>query len=361
MRWWMAVLAVAAAVPGAVAQEQAQLSAAELERLQTRILQLMESTTAVVPGLARAAAPVMENARQSSQNLKAAPVRDYLPLQMEFLRNVRAFLELSDALPKPFPFPPEGKRQFTELRETLDRIDASFLAALEARESQLRSPDRDQLRRYAEANQKLPPPQPGRPRVVFLGDSITDGWRLNEYFPDRDFVNRGIGGQITSQMLARMKADVIDLKPQAVVFLGGTNDIARGIPLQDIENNISMIADLCELHRIRLIPASVLPVHDYNKDRNPAYEMTRRRPMEKIAALNRWLEAFARERGLLYLDYSSAMMDEKGYLKADYADDGLHPNAAGYRIMAPLALAAVDKTVKPGAPVEPPKRRRFPF
>jgi len=355
------LLAFTIALGMAAGQESAQLSASALEALQTRILQLMESTTAVVPGLARAAAPVIENARQSSANLKAAAVRDYLPLQIEFLRNTRAFLELADALPKPFPFPAEGKRQFTELREALDRADASFVATLESRENLVRSPDRDQLRRYAEANTTLAPPQAGRARVIFLGDSITDGWRLNEYFPDRDFVNRGIGGQITSQMLARMKADVIDLKPQAVVFLGGTNDIARGVPVNDIQNNIALIADLCEFHKIKFIPASVLPVHDYNKGQNPAYEMTKRRPMETISTLNRWIEAFARQRNLLYLDYSGAMMDDKGFLKADLADDGLHPNAAGYRIMAPLALAAVDKIVKAPPPTEAPKKRRFPF
>lgn len=352
----------ALAIHWAAAQPGAQLSVRELEALQTRVIQLMESTTAVVPGLARASAPVLEGARQSSANLKAAAVRDYLPLQSEFLRNGRAFLALADALPKPFPFPAEGKRQFTELRDALDRADASFVASLESRETLLRSPDRDQLARYADANTKLPLAQSGRARVVFLGDSITDGWRLNEYFPDRDFVNRGIGGQITSQMLARMKADAINLKPQAVVFLGGTNDIARGVPVADIQNNIALIADLCEFHKIKFIPASVLPVHDYNKAQNPAYEVTKRRPMETIATLNRWLEAFARQRGLTYLDYSSAMKDDRGFLKADLADDGLHPNAAGYRIMAPLALSAVEKTIKPAPQTEaPPKKRRFPF
>jgi lysophospholipase L1-like esterase len=152
--------------------------------------------------------------------------------------------------------------------------------------------------------------------VVFLGDSITDGWRLNEYFPDRDFVNRGIGGQITGQMLGRMKADVIDRQPAAVVVLAGVNDIARGAPIETIRNNLAMIADLAVAHRIKPVFASILPVHDYQ------------RPMATIRALNEWLAAMCRQRGFVYLDYFPAMADAGGFLRAELADDGLHPNAA---------------------------------
>ena len=110
--------------------------------------------------------------------------------------------------------------------------------------------------RYADDNRKLGAPRPGKPRVVFLGDSITDLWRLNEYFPDRDFINRGISGQMASQMLGRMKADVIDLHPAAVVILAGTNDLAREIPLTAIEDDYLMLADLATAAKIKVIFAS---------------------------------------------------------------------------------------------------------
>ena len=156
---------------------------------------------------------------------------------------LRAYLSLADAVPKPFPFPEAARQQFAELRDNSTRLDAHFRALLDQKDAQLRTSDRDELERYADANRRLPP-DPRNPRVVFLGDSITDLWRLNEYFPDRDFVNRGISGQITGEMLARIKADVLDLHPEAMLILGGTNDLARGIPLTAIENNYWMMADL---------------------------------------------------------------------------------------------------------------------
>ena len=346
-------------VAGAPAQEKALLTYSQYNALYTRTLQLMDSTMSAVPGLARAAAPVMENARQAVANLKIAPTQPYSPMHLEIVRNVRAYLALADALPKPFPFPAEAKRQFAELREAVERAETSFAAMLEVKETQLRSPDRDNLQRYAEANARLGPPAAGKPRVVFLGDSITDGWRLNEYFPDRDFVNRGISGQITSQMLGRMKADVIDLKPEAMVLLGGTNDLARKIPVEAVTNNLSMIADLCAQHKIKLILASVLPVSDYHKDVNPAFEISRLRPPAQIEAINSWSRAYAARHGITYLDYSAAMKDERGMMKADMADDGLHPNAAGYRAMAPLVQDAIHELTKPAA--APARKKRFPF
>jgi len=348
-----------AAVSLSSAQERQLLTTAEYNTLYTRTIQLMDSTMSAVPGLARAAAPVMENARQAVANLKIAPTQPYSPMHLDIVRNVRAYLALADALPKPFPFPNEAKRQFAELRESVERAEASFAAMLEVKESQLRSPDRDNLKRYAEANAKLGPPVAGKPRVVFLGDSITDGWRLNEYFPDSGFVNRGIGGQITSQMLGRMKSDVIDLRPEIVVLLGGTNDLARGIPVETVTGNIEMIAALCAFNKIKLILASVLPVSDYHMHVNPSFEMTKRRPPQQIEALNRWARDFAGQKGIVYLDYAAAMKDERGMLKADLADDGLHPNAAGYRVMAPLVQAAIEQLAKPAA--APAKKKRFPF
>jgi lysophospholipase L1-like esterase len=311
----------------------------------------MESTSVLVPALARAGAPIVENARQAEANLRGGVVNPQdAPAHYDFLGNLRAFLALADALPRPSPFPREGHRQFHELRETADRVEQHFRALLSLKESQLRTPDRDNLRRYAEANAKLPPADARSPRVVFLGDSITDGWRLNEYFPDRDFVNRGISGQITGQMLGRMKADVIDRRPAAALILAGTNDIARGVPLEAIQNNLAMIAELAVAHQIKPIFASVLAVHDYHKDRNASWERSVQRPMATIRALNDWLIAFCRQRGFGYVDYFTAMVDERGFLKAELADDGLHPNAAGYRVMSPLALAAIEAALKPPAP-----------
>jgi len=341
------------------AQERARLTNMEAVTLYNRVVQLMESTTAAVPGLARAGAPLIETARQTVSTMRAsnAALQD-ATLHYAFLGNLRAYLNLADSMPKPHPFPLEGRRQLGELRESADRIEPHFRALLDAKEAQLRSPDRDQLARYAEANAKLPPPAPGKQRVVFFGDSITDGWRLNEYFPDRDFVNRGIGGQITGQMLGRMKADVIDRRPAAMVVLAGTNDIGRGIPLAAIQNNLVMIADLAVAHQIKPIFASVLPIHDYHKETDPSFERSQQRPMSTIRDLNTWLAALCKQRGFTYLDYYSALLDTSGFLKAELADDGLHPNGAGYRVMAPLALAAIERTLGPAQPEASKKGRR---
>jgi lysophospholipase L1-like esterase len=188
--------------------------------------------------------------------------------------------------------------------------------------------------------------------VVFLGDSITDAWKLAEYFPEKPFVNRGISGQITGEMLGRMKADVLDLKPAAMLVLAGTNDLARGVSVEVVKNNLSMIGDLARANGIRPIFASVLPVSDYAKDRPP---QTPLRPPEKIREINAWLQEQCRAKGYTYLDYHSATADERGLLRAELANDGLHPNAAGYQIMAPLALAAIEKTL---APAPATKKRR---
>jgi lysophospholipase L1-like esterase len=331
------------------------LSNKEAFDLYDRTVQLMESTAVVIPELARAGAPVTENARQALITLRGLG-RQNAGVTYSFLANVRAFLALADAVQKPSPFPEEAARQFNELRNGLIRVEENFRELLDEREREIANPDRDQLSRYAEANGKLGPPQPGKPRVVFLGDSITDAWRLNEYFTGRDFVNRGISGQITGQMLGRMKADVIDLKPAGVIVLAGTNDIARGIPLGTIQNNLAMIAALAQANNITPIIASVLPVSDYHKDQNPAWEMTKRRPPETIRSLNAWIQNFCRQRNYVYVDYYTALADQAGFLRAEAANDGLHPNSAGYRLMAPIALAAIDKAV-PAAQEKGGRRR----
>jgi len=324
-------------------------------------VQLIESTTITIPGLARAAAPVLENTRQALTNLQASPDQRHTGLTYSFLTNLRAYLALADSLPKPYPFPEEASKQFAELRAAADRVEIHFRALLENVQSRLRNPDRDNLSRYADANQKLPPPQPNEPRVVFFGDSITDGWRLNEYFPERDFVNRGISGQITGEMLGRMKADVIDLKPGAVLVLAGTNDIARGVPLTTIQNNLTLIATLAQAQKIKVVFASVLPISDYHKEENPRYMRSNERPPGTILQLNAWLRDFCRQQRHAYLDYFSEMADGSGFLKAELADDGLHPNTAGYRIMAPLAQAVIDKVLPPAQGPKQGRRRFFPF
>ena len=356
-RFALLCLAIAWAA-AAAAQQDALLSNADALKLYGRALQLMDSTKVVIPELARAGAPVAENAKQAADTMRATRADD-TRLTYTFMTNLRAYLELASAVPKPFPFPDAAKSQFAELRESLDRVESHFRALLDRKEAQLRSPDRDNLRRYAEPNQRLGPPKPDQPRVVFLGDSITDGWRLNEYFPERDFVNRGISGQITGEMLGRMKADVIDLKPSFVLVLAGTNDIARGVAPEVIQNNLVMIADLAEANKIKPMFASLLPVSDYHKDTNAQNERTKLRPPATISALNDWIRSFCKQRGYAYVDYFSKLVDSAGLLKADLADDGLHPNSAGYRLMAPVALETIDSAAKAAQPV--PKKRRWPF
>jgi lysophospholipase L1-like esterase len=207
--------------------------------------------------------------------------------------------------------------------------------------------DFGELGRYRAANAALKPPAPGENRVVFFGDSITDLWKIEEYFPGKPYLNRGIGGQTTPQMLIRFRQDVIDLHPKVVVILAGTNDIAGNtgpMRLEDIEADYASMADLAHAGDIRVVFSSVLPVHNYTPQ---SQNLFAGRPPEKILDLNRWLKNdVAAHPDCLYLDYFSAMVDDKGLLKRDLADDGLHPNAAGYKIMAPLAEAAIEKALK---------------
>jgi lysophospholipase L1-like esterase len=204
--------------------------------------------------------------------------------------------------------------------------------------------------RYREANSKLTPPAKGEERVVFMGDSITDSWKLDQYFPGAPYVNRGISGQTTSQMLIRFRPDVIALKPKVVVILAGTNDISSNtgpMTIEAIADNIASMVDLAHANGINVVLASVMPISDYNKDAqgNPIVR-TIRRPPAQIDALNKLLKIMAAKRRLVYLDYFSAMADEKGFLRADIADDGLHPNAKGYELIKPLAESAIKTALK---------------
>lgn len=203
--------------------------------------------------------------------------------------------------------------------------------------------DYGQLARYRDANSALKPPAPDENRVVFFGDSITDIWKLDDSFPGKHYVNRGIGGQTTSQMLVRFRQDVIDLQPKVVVILAGTNDIAGNtgpISNQDIEANLASMADLAKAHGIRVIFASILPVNNYTPE---SQEFFASRPPERILALNDWLKGYCAKNNLTYLDYFSAMVDNKRLLRRDLANDGLHPNQAGFAVMAPLAEKAIEQ------------------
>ena len=210
--------------------------------------------------------------------------------------------------------------------------------------------DYGQLARYRDANSVLPAPASNENRVVFFGVSITDIWKLDDSFPGKHYINRGIGGQTTSQMLVRFRQDVIDLQPKVVVVLAGTNDIAGNsgpIANQDIEANLASMAELAKAHGIKMIFASILPVNNYTPE---SQEFFASRPPERILALNGWLKDYCAKKDLTYLDYFSAMVDDKGLLKRDLANDGLHPNQAGFAVMAPLAEKAIEQNRKSVTP-----------
>ncbi len=193
--------------------------------------------------------------------------------------------------------------------------------------------------RYSEANEKIEKPAPGEKRVVFMGNSITDGWSnaRPDFFAGKPYINRGIAGQTTPQMLVRFRADVLNLKPAVVVILAGTNDIAENMgpsKLEWIENNILSMVQLAQLKGIKVVLCSVLPAFDYPW--KPGLQ-----PAEKIVALNKLLKADAEKFGLIWVDYFSPMADERNGLKAEYSGDGVHPNEAGYSVMEPLVEKAI--------------------
>jgi len=205
--------------------------------------------------------------------------------------------------------------------------------------------DFGQLKRYHDDDVKLGAPAPGEQRVVFFGDSITDIWKLDESFPGKHYINRGIGGQTTPQMLVRFREDVIDLHPAVVVILAGTNDIAGNTgeeTLEQIEGDYVSFAELAKANGIRLIFSSVMPINNYNQR---ALWFWLQRSPEKILALNEWLKRYCADNHLIYLDYFPAMVDGRGMLKVELTGDGLHPNAAGFAVMAPLAQAAIDQAL----------------
>jgi lysophospholipase L1-like esterase len=249
---------------------------------------------------------------------------------------VLASLALAQQAPEPTP------AQTAAANESLEKYRDSKAATLRN--------DFGELGRYREANAKLGPPAAGENRVVFFGDSITDMWPLEVYFPGKPYVNRGIGGQTTPQMLIRFRDDVINLQPKAVVILAGTNDIAGNtgpMTLEDIEGNYASMAEIAGTNGIRVIFSSVLPVHNYTPQ---SQNMFAQRSPAKILALNQWLRNYCTIHNLVYLDYFSALVDDKGMLKAETAEDGLHPNKVGYAVMGALAKTAIEKALAMPAP-----------
>jgi len=212
--------------------------------------------------------------------------------------------------------------------------------------------DWPELARYRDANLKVIAPTRGENRVVFMGDSITDSWddpKYGGFFPGKPYLDRGISGQTTPQMLVRFRADVIALRPKLAIILAGTNDLAGNTgptTLEAIEDNLASMAELARLNHIRVALASVLPVSDYETRDGKPIVQTLHRPPERIKALNAWIRKYVAENNLTYLDYYSAMIDEKGFLKAELSDDGLHPNRKGYAVMSPLAEAAIAEALK---------------
>jgi lysophospholipase L1-like esterase len=229
------------------------------------------------------------------------------------------------AAPAPAVAPVDTAKQIAEMRVKLD--------------------DWPQLGRYRADNAALAPTAPAEQRVVFYGDSITDGWGRGEgrgeFFPGKPYVNRGISGQTTPQMLVRFHQDVIDLHPAAVLILAGTNDIAGNtgpMTAEMTEDNFRSMVDLAQAKGIRVIIASILPMADFPW--TPGLH-----PAGKVQALNMWLQGYCADHSVTYVDYYSAMADADGGMKPGISFDGVHPNAKGYAIMAPLAQAGIDKAL----------------
>ena len=323
----------------------ALLSQPETQTTATRVLQLMESTSTVVPGLPRASDPLRQNTQAAAAALGKA-LRDPT-LTLQFMNDIKAYLALADSLPRPDFFPAAASQQFLQLRDELQRLDRHFQALLIRNQIDAHANDGDpyNLKRYALADSKQPTAT--SPRYVFLGDSATDLWRLNEYFTGKDFINRGIAGQTTNQILPRFLADVVALRPVGVIVLAGSSDIAAGMSASAIADNLVMIGDVAKAHGVLPIFASVLPASgDAAKTRTP----------EAIQKVNSWLRDYCIRESFVFIDYYTPMADLKGMMKPELSDDGVNPNARGYRVMSPLVLDAIDRLRDLNASLEDPAK-----
>ena len=227
---------------------------------------------------------------------------------------------------------------------TLLMVGVSFLCAPLAGQEEFLRDDWGSLARYRADNERLGSPDPGEHRVVFYGNSITDIWAgyFSSMFPGKAYIGRGISGQTTPQMLVRFRQDVIGLDPAVVVILAGTNDIAGNTgpsTLGMIQDNLVSMVELSEANGISVVLSSVLPASDYRW--RPGLE-----PAGKIVELNAWLREYASSRNAIYLDYHTMMSDERQALKSELSEDGVHPNEAGYQVMAPLVDAAIEEALR---------------
>ncbi len=336
----------------------ALLSVQETQLTTGKVLQLMEATAGTVPGLAKASDALRQTTQATVTALGKNPHDTTLTLQ--FINEVRGYLALADALPHPDFFPSNASQQFLELRDEQQHLDRHFQALLVREQLDLKANEADpyNLKRYAAANSKELEPTPSLPRYVFLGDSATDLWRLNEYFPAKDFVNRGIAGQTTSQMLPRFLADVVALRPVAVVINAGSADLAAGMTAIAIDDNLVMMGDVAKEHSVQPLFTSVLPASS---------EAAKTRTPDAVRKLNAWIRDYCIRENFIYVDYYTALADSKGMMKAEYTDDGVNPNGRGYRVMAPILLDGMDRlhdmitTPAPEDPSKPRRRLLLPF
>jgi acyl-CoA thioesterase I len=249
----------------------------------------------------------------------------------------------AQAAPTPAPGSPAQQPQATAAQPAAVQAKAPPAGAdawKKAHDEQLLT-DFPWLARFKHEDAQLPPPAPAEDRVVFMGDSITEGWHLDTSFPGKPYINRGISGQTSPQMLLRFRQDVIDLEPKVVVILAGTNDVAGNtgpMTLGETEDNLASMADLATMHRVRVVLCSVTPAFDFPWA--PGLQ-----PAPKIDELNEWIKNYASEKGYVFVDYHTALKDARDGLPAALSHDGVHPNPAGYAIMAPLAEAGIEKAL----------------
>lgn len=226
----------------------------------------------------------------------------------------------------------------------LQIIILTFLLLLNMDQSiQAQNNDWANLNRYKVDNLEIGLPNAGENRIVFMGNSITEGWKEldPDFFSNNGYINRGISGQTTPQMLVRFRPDVVNLKPKVVVILAGTNDIAGNTgpsTLEMIEDNIKSMVEIAKANNIKVIVCSVLPVFDYpwKPGLNPA---------QKIIDLNKWIKEYSFKNNIIYVDYFTSVADERNGLKKEYSEDGVHPNLAGYKLMEPLVVKAIEETL----------------
>jgi lysophospholipase L1-like esterase len=247
---------------------------------------------------------------------------------------------------------------YSQLVKEFDHEDNSCCLPIFAQRLVNQLEDWNQLSRYQVENQELEKKPYDPKRVVFMGDSITDFWKLAEYFPGKPYINRGISGQTTPQMLVRMYPDVIVHKPAAMVVLAGINDVSQNTgpsTAEMVEQNIMAMTDIAQHNGIKVILCSVLPISDYaffkmqaSGKSNPYMKVpvTATHPPEDILKLNVWMKEYASKVGAVYVDYFSAMVDEKGFLKENSSEDGIHPNEEGYKIMTKILGEAIQEALE---------------